>query len=99
MAKNFTQLKGLGGLLLTPGGNIRRWLLIVALGGVATMFAVAYVVRGIATISLPDVLPGYWEAVPLLVAGAAILAFATTQLFARLGVYASAARPDETLKD
>jgi uncharacterized cofD-like protein len=93
-----SQLRGLVSVLVTPGGNIRRWLLVAALGGAAVTFAVAYLIRGLTTVSLPDLLPGYWEALPLVFIGAATVLIAGLRLIRRLGELTAAARPDETIR-
>ena len=86
-------------LCAPPGSGLRRWLAFASLGGTFVALAVSYVVRGVAFVTLPDLLPGWWEAGPLVAAGAAVIAFAAIRLARRLGAAATSARPDESLKD
>lgn len=72
--------------------------MIGAIGGLGVIFAVAYAFRGVTTIELPDLAPGWWEAVPLAAAGAVVMFVAGSQLMRRLAAAAASARPDESLK-
>ncbi len=86
-------------LILSRGGRVRRWMAVAALGGAALTFAIAYAIRGVAAVALPDLLPGWWEAFPLVVIGATVIAVAAAQLVRRLGAAAAGARPEESLAE
>jgi uncharacterized cofD-like protein len=86
-------------LFAPPGSGLRRWLGVAVVGGASVALAVAYLILGLSSINLPDLLPGWWEAIPLGVFGALIIAFASVRLVRKLGTAAAGARPDESLRD
>lgn len=67
--------------LCVPGIGLKRWLLLGAAGISVCSIGLAYIVRKVFALGLPDFLPGFWEGAFLLGMGVLLILLASYGLF------------------
>ena len=85
--------------LLYLGLGVKRWLLVGAFGVSVSSVGLAFIIKNVFSLSLPDVLPWYLEGVLLGVMGVAVLLLATYGLYRSVGPLLFASPSIEALAD
>ena len=67
------------------GLGVKRWLLVGAFGISVSSVGLAFVIKNLFDLSLPDVMPWYWEGVALGLAGVIVLLLSVYGLYRSIG--------------
>ena len=67
------------------GLGVKRWLLVGALGISVCSIGLAFVIKNLFDLALPNVLPGYWEGVVIGAAGVVVILLAIYGLYRSVG--------------